>query len=105
MAITSSFDYHSTALEVAAGHDLHGRHALVTGAASGIKGARCVALLRRHMSAEDQRRAGFVDDEGEPESPVQETRTGGIHLGVGGPRARVRWRGPVSTSRTALGPA
>lgn len=36
MPITSSFTYHSTALEVARGHDLRGRHALVTGGASGI---------------------------------------------------------------------
>jgi NAD(P)-dependent dehydrogenase (short-subunit alcohol dehydrogenase family) len=34
--ITSSFNYHSTALEVAARHELHGKHALVTGAPSGI---------------------------------------------------------------------
>jgi NAD(P)-dependent dehydrogenase (short-subunit alcohol dehydrogenase family) len=36
MPITSSFDSRSTALEVVQGHDLKGRHAIVTGGASGI---------------------------------------------------------------------
>jgi NAD(P)-dependent dehydrogenase (short-subunit alcohol dehydrogenase family) len=36
MTITSRFGYHSTALEVIDGHDLHGTYALVTGGASGI---------------------------------------------------------------------
>jgi NAD(P)-dependent dehydrogenase (short-subunit alcohol dehydrogenase family) len=36
MPITSPFGHHSTALEVAAGHDLAGKTALITGASSGL---------------------------------------------------------------------
>ena len=46
MSITSSFGYRSTALEVIAGHDLHGQTALVTGASSGLGIETCRALLQ-----------------------------------------------------------
>nr|HET6901290.1 oxidoreductase [Ktedonobacteraceae bacterium] len=48
MTITSSFNAHSTALEVIAGHDLSGRTALVTGASSGLGIEMARALLSAH---------------------------------------------------------
>ncbi len=49
--ITSAFGYRSTALEVVAGHDLTGRTALITGAASGIgvETARALAAAGAHI--------------------------------------------------------
>jgi NAD(P)-dependent dehydrogenase (short-subunit alcohol dehydrogenase family) len=61
--ITSKFGAKSTALEVIAGHDLHGRDAIVTGGASGIgvetvralaaAGARVVLAARNEAVAND----------------------------------------------------
>ncbi len=48
MPITSSFNTHSTALEVVTGHDLSGKTVLITGANSGIGFETARALLSAH---------------------------------------------------------
>jgi NAD(P)-dependent dehydrogenase (short-subunit alcohol dehydrogenase family) len=48
--ITSDFGFSSTALEVVAGHDLSGRHAVITGAASGLGVETARALAHAGVS-------------------------------------------------------
>lgn len=66
-AITSPFGYRSTAREVVAGCDLRGRHALVTGATSGlgIETARALATAGAtvHLPVRDVTRGRAVVDE------------------------------------------
>jgi NAD(P)-dependent dehydrogenase (short-subunit alcohol dehydrogenase family) len=73
--VTSPFGFESTAAEVIAGIDLHGRRALVTGAASGIgvETARALAsagaetvIAARDLAAAEQTAAGIRATTGNP---------------------------------------
>ena len=75
MTTTSQFDFSSTAAEVIAGIDLHGRRALVTGAASGIgvETARALAsagaetvIAARDLAAAERAAAGIRESTGNP---------------------------------------
>jgi short chain dehydrogenase len=78
--VTSPFGFESTAAEVIAGIDLHGRRALVTGAASGIgvETARALAsagaetvIAARDLAAAERTAAGIRATTGNPaDKPV-----------------------------------
>jgi NAD(P)-dependent dehydrogenase (short-subunit alcohol dehydrogenase family) len=80
--VTSPFDFHSTAYDVVDGLDLHGRRALVTGAASGIgvETARALAhagadtvIAARDLAAAERVAEELAADTGN-------RRVSGIHL-------------------------
>lgn len=79
MPIQSKFGYRSTALEVIAGHDLHGQTALVTGASSGLGVETCKALLQAGaeviMAVRDTKKGEAVASQ-----LRQETKNPAVHI-------------------------